>query len=95
MRLILAALLLFTIGCESYHHKQLRWIREKAEIAEAKLQGPCEQKVILVATTVGSPSRGWCDDPRHQLQVQVATLSGEEIGVTVACRCPVIEKEIK
>lgn len=83
------------IGCEQdpLEPSSVTWARNRTkELAEIAKQ-PCRDKVTLVATTTGSPNYADCDHPQHKARVQVATKSGEEIGVTVYCECVKEDKE--
>lgn len=54
---------------------------------QAAWVAPCKDYATLVATTGGSPSNSTCSNRNHRIEVQTATLAGEEIGAPVTCRC--------
>jgi len=70
-------------GCDQKLRQELN--RTKALLAE--VGGDCQEIVTLVATTAASPSVAICKHPKHRIEVQPSTLSGEEIGAVVVCRC--------
>jgi hypothetical protein len=79
---------LMTAGCEERERAQRAlFAKERAEELEAERNAPCRDSARLIATTTGSPDDMVCPNKLHRIEVQPATLAGEEIGATVTCRC--------
>lgn len=55
--------------------------------AEQLRSGPCSDEAHLLATTFGVGDQFACPNIRHRMQVQPATVGGEEIGALVLCKC--------
>lgn len=86
MKKILLLAALFSSACDPEGQQQ-RFDDKRAEEKRQIWEGPCADETKLLATTTGSPDTFKCWNRAHRIEVQTATLAGEEIATAVTCRC--------